>query len=382
MKEYYKILGVEKNASAEEIKKAYRKLALQNHPDKNPGNKEAEEKFKEIAEAYEILSDPDKKAKFDRGEVSGDNFGGFNHTGFGDDIMAEFFRGFGGHFGGGFNGRQRQRQAVNKGKDLRVKIPLTIHETITGVHKKIILPREVNCKTCSGSGAKNKDSFVMCVNCQGSGVITTHQQTMLGVVMTQHTCDKCSGSGQSIKDVCTSCAGNGLVGHSEQVEIDIPAGAVQGINMSFGNLGCEAKGGGENGKLIVEITEIEHPKLKREGHNIFLDVFVSYLDAVLGNDSIEIETADGNAKIKIEPGTETGKILRLKGKGIPVIDNPTQRGDQLIFINIFIPKNISEADKKIISKLKKVKLSIPDEKNTEHLKGIYSRMREYDELHS
>lgn len=386
MKDYYKILGVDRNASEEQIKKAYRKIAMKYHPDKNPDNKEAEEKFKEAAEAYEILNDPEKKARFDRGEDPSGKMSGFRgESDFGNaDFMEDFMRNFnnGQGFGGFGNNFKRRHQAQpKKGQDLRIRISLDIHEIVSGVHKKIILPREINCKDCLGTGAKNKESIVKCSNCEGTGVYSVRQQTQFGMFVQQTTCPKCNGAGSEIIAICNSCSGAGLISQSDNIEFDVPAGAVNGINMSINNLGNEAKGGGENGNLIIEISETEHPKLKREGLNIISDIFISYYDAVVGNDSVQTETVDGPVKIKIDSGTESGKILRLKGKGIPSLDNPTQRGDQLVFVNIFVPKNISDEDKNTISKLKKIKSAVPNEKNTEHIKGTYSRIKDYEELY-
>lgn len=379
-KDLYKILEVEKNSSEDEIKKSYRRLSKLYHPDvKETGD---ESRFKEIAEAYEILSDSNKKAKYDRGEMN-ENFGGQRH---GNSSMEDFFRNF--HFGGesGFNffggGRGQRSNQTQRGSDLRIKIQLTIHEIVTGVHKKIIINRSVNCKTCSGTGAKNKESIVNCSRCDGAGFVMHRQQTPLGIAVHQSTCPNCGGKGKEVIDKCNDCVGNGLVSHSDNIEFDIPAGAVDGINLNVNGLGNEAKGGnGANGNLIVEISEIEHPVLKRDNSNIISDVFISYYDAVTGNDSLEIETVDGPVKVKIEPGTESGKILRLRSKGIPDINNPNHRGDHLVFVNIFVPKNLSEEEQKVVSKLKKVKTAIPNSEKTQNIKGVYSRIRDYEELY-
>ena len=375
-KDLYNILGLEKNASEDEIKKAYRKLAIKYHPDKNPGDKEAEEKFKEVAEAYDILTNPEKKAKYENegqfagGPGFGSNFGGFSM----DDFLNSF----------GFNRNQRRYQQQNnikRGSDLRIKIPITIQESFSGVHKIIKLNREINCRECSGTGGKNKESIIDCNICGGAGIVTNVQNTQFGQFVQQTTCPNCRGAGKEIKEKCNSCFGAGLKSEPDNIEFDIPMGASSGINISIQNLGNEAKGGGQNGNLIIEIVDIEHSVLKREGLNVISDIFISYYDAVYGNDSLEIETVDGKAKIKIEPGTESGKILRLKNKGIPNINNPSQRGDQLVFINIFVPKNLTEEELKYVSKLKKVKAAEPTEEKINHLKGVYARIKEYDELH-
>lgn len=371
-KDLYKILGLEKNASEADIKKAYRKLSKLYHPDvKETGD---ESKFKEIAEAHEILMDPEKKAKHENEDM----FGGAQgfHGGF--NMADELFKNFGGFH---FNTRRQSQTVKPKGGDLRIKIAISLDEIVTGVHKKIKLQRNINCTHCSGSGGKNKDSVIDCDSCNGTGTVTTRQQTSMGILVQQYTCVKCNGVGKEIKEKCTSCHGEGLVSNSDNIEFDIPPGAVQGVNLNINNLGNEAKGGGENGNLIIEINEIEHPTLKKEGLDILSDIFISYYDAVIGNESLEVETVDGTAKIKIEPGTESGKLLRLRGKGIPNINNFTQRGDQLVFVNIFIPKTITEEEAKTINKLKNLKSAEPNKEKTQHLKGVYSRIREYDELH-
>jgi len=378
-KDLYKILEVEKNSSEDVLKKSYRRLSKLYHPDvKETGD---ESRFKDIAEAYEILSDPDKKAKYDRGEMN-ENFSGHRH---GNSSMEDFFRNFSGGEPGfnffGFGGRQQHQNQVKRGSDLRIKVPVTINDIISGVHKKIIIHRDINCKTCSGTGAKNKESIVNCSRCDGLGFVVHRQQTSMGIFAQQSTCPNCGGQGKEIKEKCNDCSGNGLVSHSDNIEFDIPIGSIEGVNLSVNGLGNEPKGGGVNGNLIVEISEIEHSVLKRDNTNIMSDIFISYHDAVVGNDSLEIETVDGLVKVKIEPGTESGRILRLKGKGIPNINNPTQRGDQLSFVNVFIPKNLSNEEQEMISKLKKIKTSIPNNENTQNVKGVYSRIRDYEELY-
>ena len=373
LKDLYDTLGVAHNASEEDIKKAYRKLSKIYHPDvKSTGD---ESKFKEISNANEILSDPDKKAKYENEGQHHDN------SGFNASMADELFKRHAESFGGYGRRQARNHEVRKRGGDLRINISLSIHEIITGVHKKIKLQRDINCRDCSGTGAKNKESIVNCSDCDGTGRVTIRQQTQMGIFVQQYTCPKCGGEGKEIKHKCNSCDGHGLVSKSDDIEFDIPAGATSAISMNINNVGNEAKGGGDNGNLIIVMEEVEHPILKREGVDIISDIFISYYDAVVGNNSLEINTVDGTAKIKIEPGTESGKILRLKGKGIPNINNPAQRGDQMVYVNIFIPKTLNENEKELIIKLKDIKSAEPNNDNIQHLKGVYSRIREYDDLH-
>ena len=384
----YAVLGVDKNATEAEIKKAYRQLAVKYHPDKNSGDKDMEEKFKELSESYEILSNPEKKRNFDQfghdGLKAGAGFGnGSNSSSMQADMMEELFRKMGGH--GPFGGRRgnSQQNSIRRGGDLRVKVELDIFEIITGVHKKISITRNVNCDSCHGSGAKTAEDIENCSTCGGSGMETRHFQTNMGIMMQQGTCSKCGGAGKSIKHKCGTCHGSGLVSKKENIEFDIPAGATEGTGLNINSIGNESKGNGNlyNGNLIVEITEKEHEILKRSGNDIISDVFVSYLDAVVGNDELEIDTVDGKVKIKIEPGTESGKTLRLKNKGIPNVNHPSSRGNHLVYVNIFVPKLLSEEELKTMMKLKEIENVIaPDEKKVKHIKGIYSKIKEYDEL--
>src|SRR3972149_1478006 len=370
----YNILEVDKTASQEEIKQSYRKLVKKHHPDKGGD----ENTFKKISNAYDILSNPEKKAKYENDGMFNDGGFGFNPHSMADELCRRHAESFG--FRGG-SSRHAQQTKTRRGGDLKIRISLTIHELITGAHKKVKLQREINCPDCSGTGAKNKESIVKCSVCDGTGIVTIRQNTQMGMMIQQYTCQHCGGEGKEIKEKCNSCKGQGMISNSDEVEFDIPAGAVEGINLNINNVGNEARGGGNNGSLIIEITEIEHPIFKKEGNNILTDVFISYYDAVIGNDSLEINTVDGNVKVKIEPGTESGKILRLKGKGIPNINNPSQRGDQMVYVNIFVPKTLTEEERKSITELKNVKSAEPDSEKTQHLKGVYSRIREYDEFH-
>jgi molecular chaperone DnaJ len=374
-RDFYEILGIAKNASEEEIKKAYRKLAIKYHPDKNPDDKAAEEKFKEAAEAYEILSNPEKRQRYDQyghagvGGSSGHGGGGMNM----DDIFSQFGDIFGGAFGfgGGGGGRSGGRR-VNRGSNLRVKVKLTLSEIANGVEKKIKVNKYVGCKTCSGSGAKS-GQYENCRMCNGTGVFTRVQQTILGAMQTQTTCSSCNGEGRIIKDKCNTCHGDGIVRDEEVISINIPAGVAEGMQLSMQGKGNAAPRGGINGDLLIAIEEEEHPHLKREGNHLMYSLGVSFPDAALGT-SAEIPAVDGKVKIKIDPGTQSGKVLRLKGKGLPDV-NGYGKGDLLVEISIFTPTTLSNDEKKMIEQLRDSKNFIPNPSKKE--KGFFDRMKEY-----
>ncbi len=382
-KDFYDILEISKGASAEEIKKAYRKMAIKYHPDKNPGDKAAEDLFKEAAEAYEILSNPEKKQRYDQyghAGMGGGNggFGGGGGQGFGgmnmDDIFSQFGDVFGGHFGGG-GGSRRGGRRVNRGSNLRVKVKLNLEEIANGVEKKIKVNKYVSCKTCTGTGAKNGSAFNSCSTCKGSGQVTRITNTILGAMQTTNTCPTCGGEGQTITDKCTACHGDGIVRDEEVININIPAGVADGMQLSVAGRGNMGARGGVAGDLIVVIEEIEHEHLKRDGMNLFYDHFVSYSDAALGT-QIEVPTIDGKAKIKVEPGTQSGKVLRLKGKGLPDI-NTYGRGDILVNINVWTPQHLSKEEKKILEDLKESTNFKPNP--TKKDKGFFERMKQYFE---
>ena len=353
-RDYYEVLSVSRSATADELKKAYRKVAMQHHPDRNPGDKAAEEKFKEAAEAYEVLSDPQKKSQYDRfghagvGNNRGGGFGGgmnmddiFSQFGdvFGDDIFGSFFGG----------GRSRGRSTGTRGSNLRVKIKLNYEEMANGATKTIKVKKYVNCNTCHGSGAKDKGSVQTCSVCGGSGQVRKVTSTFLGQMQTVTTCSACNGEGTTITNKCTTCRGEGRVYGEETVNIEIPAGVQEGMQLSMSGKGNAGERGGAPGDLIILIEEESHPELQREGLNVVYDLHISFTDAVFGV-QLEVPTIDGKAKIKIPPGTQSGKIFRLKGKGFPAV-NSYERGDQMIHINVWTPQNISSEEKEMLEKL-------------------------------
>ena len=350
MKEdFYKILGVSKEASAPEIKKAYRKKAIEFHPDKNPGDSKAEEKFKQAAEAYEILSDVDKKAKYDRfghQAFEGGGGGGFGGGGFGgggmnmDDIFSQFGDIFGGGGGGfsGFSGGGRRAQV--KGSNLRIRVKLTLEEIANGVEKKIKVKRK---KVAKGT------SYKTCTTCNGSGQVTRIQNTILGRMQTSAPCNICGGSGQSIDKKPSNADEHGMLQTEETVSIKIPAGVVEGMQLKVSGKGNEAPGNGISGDLLVAIEEKSHDTLQREGDNLHYDLYISISDAVLGT-SKEIDTVNGKVRIKIEQGVQSGKILRLRNKGIPSI-NSYGTGDLLVHINVWTPKTLNKEQKEFFKKM-------------------------------
>ena len=373
-RDFYDILAVSKGASDDEIKKAYRKLAIKYHPDKNPDDKAAEDKFKEAAEAYEILSNPEKRQRYNQyghAGVGGASGGGGGHYGGGmnmDDIFSNFGDIFG---GGGFGGGQRSGggRRVMRGSNLRIKVKLNLSEVAKGVEKKLKVNKFVSCKTCKGSGAKS-GQFDTCKSCNGHGVQTRTQQTFLGAMQTQVTCSTCNGEGKIVKDKCNTCHGDGIVREEEVLSVNIPAGVAEGMQLSVSGKGNAAPRGGINGDLLVVIEEEEHELLKRDGSNLFYDSYVNFADAALGT-SIEIPTVDAKVKIKIEPGTQSGKVLRLKGKGLPDI-NSYGHGDLLVNINVWTPQNLSSEEKKILENLKESKNFTPNPNRKE--KGFFDRM--------
>ncbi len=359
-RDYYEVLGVSKGASAEEIKKAYRKLAIKYHPDKNPGDKESEEKFKEAAEAYDVLSNPDKKSRYDQfghagmGEASGG--GGFSGGFSMEDIFSQFGDIFGGHFGGGFGGfsgfggGSSRGRRVNRGSDIRIRVKLDLKEIAHGAEKKVKINKMVACDMCGGKGAKSEADIKTCDTCRGTGQVTRVTQTILGQMQTSSVCPSCNGEGKTIIKPCSKCHGEGLVKEMEEITFKIPAGVAQGMQLTVQGKGNAARRGGINGDLLVVIEEEENPELQRDGNDLIYSLFISIPEAVLGADA-EIPSVDGKLRIKIEPGTQSGKVLRLRGKGLPDV-NGYGNGDLLVYIQVWTPKKLDKQEKEMLEKLK------------------------------
>jgi molecular chaperone DnaJ len=379
-RDFYEVLGVSKTATQDEIKKAYRKVAMQHHPDRNPGDKSAEEKFKEAAEAYEILNDADKKAQYDRFGHNAFNQGRGGNGGYGggmnmDDIFSQFGDIFGDDsFGSFFGNRSRGGKASggNRGSNLRVKLKMNFEEMAKGANKTIKIKKYIKCNTCSGSGAKDKNSVQTCGTCQGSGQVRKVQNTFLGQMQTVTTCPACHGDGTSITAKCNSCKGEGRVYGEETINIDIPAGVQDGMQLSISGKGNIGERGGSFGDLIVQVEEEAHAQLQRDGLNVAFDLYISFPDAVFGT-QVEVPTIDGRAKIKIPPGTQSGKIFRLKGKGFPHV-NSYEKGDQLIHVNIWTPQNVSAEEKTMLEKLNASKNFEPNPEKNE--KSFFDKVRE------
>ncbi len=384
-KDFYEILGVSKSATQDEIKKAYRKGAMQYHPDRNPGDKASEEKFKEAAEAYEILSDTDKRAQYDRfghqAFSSGGRGGGGGFSGGGmnmEDIFSQFGdvfgddSPFGSFFGGGGRRSSGGRSRGVRGSNLRIKIKLNYEEMAKGATKTVKVKKYIPCQSCNGSGAKDKNSSQSCGTCGGSGQVRRVQNTFLGQMQTVTTCPTCNGEGTTIVNKCTACKGDGRVYGEETVTIEIPAGVQQGMQLSLNGKGNSGERGGANGDLIVLIEEEAHAQLQRDGLNVAFDLHLSFPDAVFGT-QIEVPTIDGKAKIKIPPGTQSGKIFRLKGKGFPSV-NSYEKGDQLIHISIWTPQHISPEEKQMLEKMQQSQNFHPKPEKGD--KSFFDKVRE------
>ncbi len=375
-RDYYQVLEINKNASLEDIKKAYRKMAIKYHPDRNPNDKKAEEKFKEAAEAYEILSDSNKRKKYDQfGHQSNYSSTQYSNVDV-NDIFDQFGDIFGGHnpfesfFGSNQNKSSKRRF---KGSNLKIKIVLDIYEITNGVSKNIKVKKMITCNICKGSGAQTSNSMVRCSTCNGRGNITYTTNTILGQMQTTKVCNNCNGEGTIIVNKCKNCYGSGLIKGEETININIPPGSVKDTQLSMSGKGDNAPHGGTPGDLIIIIDEKIHPFLKRDGNNIVYDLYINFIDGILGT-HVEIPTINGNVKIKIEPGIQSGKILILKNKGIPEI-NSYYKGDQLIYVNLWTPKNITNEEKILLKKLQNSSNFQPNPNREE--KSFFERMKEY-----
>lgn len=379
-RDYYDVLGVSKGAEATEIKKAYRKIALKYHPDRNSDDKKAEEKFKEAAEAYEVLSNADKKARYDRyGHAGVDpQGGGFSGGGMTmDDIFSQFGDIFGdsgspfeSFFGGASRGRTSRGQ---RGSNLRIKVSLSLEEIESGVTKKIKVKKHRSCSSCNGSGARDKNSIGTCGTCNGSGYVRQIKSTFLGQMQTTTACPTCNGSGQQIIHSCSACKGEGREYGQELIEIDIPGGVEEGMQLSMRAKGNAGKNGGPAGDLLINIEEKPHDTLARDGMNIIYDLFLNFADAAIGT-SIEVPTLHGKVKIKIPAGTQAGKIFRLRGKGLPSVQS-YGRGDQMINVNIWTPKKLNAEEKELVEKLRDMPNFKPQPGKAE--KGFFEKMKDY-----
>jgi len=378
-RDYYEVLGVSRSASADEIKKAYRKVALQYHPDRNPGDKAAEDNFKEAAEAYEVLSDQQKKASYDRYGHQGLKGTGFGTAPGGGMRMEDIFEHFGDVFSdfgfdSFFGGRARGRpQHGVRGSNLRIRVKLTLKEMAEGVRKTIVVKKYGTCDTCKGTGARDSGSFDTCPTCHGTGRITRVTSTFLGQMQTSQTCPTCQGEGRTITAKCPTCRGEGREYREDKMTIEIPAGVSEGIQLSMSGKGNAGERGGPPGDLIIQIEEVPDEHLKREGNDVIYELYLNFVDAAVGT-KVEVPTIDGKkARIKIEPGTQAGTLLRLKGKGFPAI-NGYGRGDEIIQVNVWTPKHLSSEEKKLLEKLRESPNFKPNPDKSD--KGFFEKVKD------
>lgn len=385
-RDYYEVLGVQKNATADEIKKAYRKLAIKYHPDKNPDDKDAEEKFKEAAEAYEVLSNDEKRARYDQfGHSMGpQGFGGGEGGGYYssnmsmDDIFAQFGDIFGGHFsfGGGFGGatggrQSRRRQAPRRqGSDIRIKVKLTLEDIANGVTKKLKIPTWVKCSHCNGTGAKDGTAFTTCPTCHGQGTVSQVINTLFGPQESVGVCPQCEGDGKVISEICGYCNGEGIERRDEIVEFTIPAGVQQGMTLTVKGKGNAPRRGGVSGDLLVVIEEVKHPELIRDSNDVIYNLMLDIPTATLGG-AVEVPTITGRARLNIPAGTQPGKVLRLRGKGLPSTEG-RGTGDELVNIMVYIPETLDDAERRTFEEMRDKPNIKPSETTTHRL---FSKLR-------
>ncbi|TVP99113.1 MAG: molecular chaperone DnaJ [Balneolaceae bacterium] len=358
-RDYYEVLGVTKSADETELKKAYRKLAMKYHPDRNKGDSTAEKKFKEASEAYDVLRDPQKRQRYDQFGHSGVNGGGFGGSDFGsanfEDIFSHFSDIFGGDFFGGdpFGGRsqsRRRRGTGRPGEDMKLRVPLSLEEISEGVEKTLKVKKHVKCDSCNGSGAETDSDYETCSTCNGMGEVRQVSRTMFGQFVNVQPCHSCGGEGRIIRNRCKTCGGEGRFRSEEKIKVNIPSGVATGNYITLRRQGNAGIRGGEPGDLIVLIEEKEHELFQREGNDIYYDLMISIPDAILGTE-VEIPTLKGKAKVKIEPGTQPGKLLRMRERGIRGLNN-SGIGDQFIKMNVYIPKDLTSDERKHIEALR------------------------------
>lgn len=382
-RDYYEILGVDKSADKTAIKKAYRKKAMEFHPDRNPDNPASEAKFKEAAEAYDVLSDPDKKARYDRfghqGMGQGGGGGGFQGGSYTmEDIFEQFGDVFGGGGGSGFEsffggGRAQSRSGGKKGSNLHIKVELSLEEIAKGITKKIKVKKAITCNSCQGSGAKDANSVSTCGTCRGSGYVKQVRSTFLGQMQTTVACPSCQGAGKTITAKCGSCHGTGTKLDFEVISIDIPAGVSDEMQLSLRGKGNAGQNGGPSGDLLMTIKQKPHQFFRREGNHVIYDLHLSYADVALGC-SVEVPTLTGKAKIKIDEGTTAGKILRLRGKGFPSVQS-YETGDQLVVVNIWSPKKLTKEEKDLLKKMQKMpNFNPPNDSKAKSGHGFFDKL--------
>lgn len=380
-RDYYEVLGVSRSASEDEIKKAYRQLALKFHPDRNPGNKEAEEKFKEAAEAYEVLSDAEKRRRYD--QLGHDGLRGTNYRDFTNvnDVFSAFGDIFGQGFGGGifeevFGGGQRRRRTGHgqPGSDLRIRLPLTLEEIASGVEKKLKIRRQKACETCKGSGAKGSSGRSTCPQCNGTGELRQVSRSMFGQFVNISACPTCDGEGKVIRDLCSACHGEGRVQGESTIKVTVPAGVSNGNYIPLQGQGNAGRRGGPPGDLIVMIEEEEHPQFTRNGDDIIYDLVISFPTAALGGD-MEVPTLGGKARLEIEPGTPPGRMLRMRERGIPHL-NSYGRGDQIVRIQVWVPRKLTAKEKELLKDLAKSEHIAPTEEEQRGAKSFFEKVKD------